>query len=67
METHVKHTIDYSSGIMKNVVTMSLERYRILVEAEETLSALQAGGVDGWDGYDDAMDLLGDDDNYYEE
>jgi hypothetical protein len=58
METNVKHTIDYNSGIMKNVVTMSLERYKILVEAEETLSALQAGGVDSWDGYDDAMDLI---------
>ena len=61
METNVKHTVDYSSGIMKNVVTMSLERYRILVEAEETLLALEAWGVDNWSGYDDAMDLLGDD------
>jgi len=60
METHVKHTVDYSSGIMKNVVTMSLERYRILVEAEETLSALQAAGVDDWDGYDNAQDILED-------
>jgi len=60
METHVKHTVDYSSGIMKNVVTMSLERYRILVEAEETLSALQAAGVDDWDGYDNAQNILED-------
>lgn len=29
-----------------------------LLEAEATLQALRAAGVDGWDGYEMAMDML---------
>jgi hypothetical protein len=39
-------------------VTISLERFNSLLEAEAKLEALEAAGVDNWDGYDYAMEIL---------
>jgi hypothetical protein len=39
-------------------VTLPAERYHELIEAEAALAALEAAGVDNWDGYDYAMELL---------
>lgn len=36
-------------------VTLFAARYNELVEAELTLRALEAGGVDNWEGYDEAL------------
>ena len=36
-------------------VTMSKERYINLLVAYEELDMLEAGGVDNWSGFDDAM------------
>lgn len=33
-------------------------RYKELLDKEETLQALEAGGVDNWDGYDFSMEEL---------
>lgn len=42
---------------MKNV-TITNERYSELIEAEMTLNSLYGAGVDNWDGWDAAMELL---------
>lgn len=43
---------------MKETITISMEEYRRLVDAESTLEALICAGVDNWEGYDYAMSLL---------
>jgi hypothetical protein len=47
---------------MKNdnaeMVTISKEEYDQLVDDSKTLAALQAAGVDNWNGYDYAMEIL---------
>lgn len=40
------------------VVSMSKERYKELLDAEEFLEALRLAGVDNWDGYDYALDYF---------
>ncbi len=44
-------------------VTISKERYEELREAERTLNALQAAGVDNWEGYEYAMSECYEDDD----
>ena len=39
-------------------VIIPMARYNELVEAEDKLAALEAAGVDNWDGYDFAMEVL---------
>lgn len=43
---------------MEEEVTIGLARYQMLLEAENFLYALQAAGVDNWEGYSDAIDML---------
>ena len=40
----------------ENTVTISKKEYDQLIERSETLAALEAAGVDNWDGYDRAME-----------
>ena len=44
----------------EDTVTISKEEYESLLEDSEKLSALEAAGVDSWEGYDSAMELVGD-------
>lgn len=39
-------------------VVLSIKRHKELVEAEEKLQALEECGVDNWEGYCDAMQML---------
>jgi hypothetical protein len=39
-------------------VTIPARRFKELTDAEATLNALEAAGVDNWEGYDHAMDIL---------
>lgn len=39
-------------------VTITLDRYNDLIKSEETLRALEAAGVDNWQGFDEAMKLI---------
>lgn len=39
-------------------VIITLERYEELLENEEWLNALEAAGVDNWEGYDAASDIF---------
>lgn len=39
-------------------VTISADQYEQLLEDSSWLSALRAAGVDNWEGYDYAMELL---------
>ena len=48
----------------KKMVTISEERYKELLEKEETLDKLEAYGVDNWEGYCDAMN---DSEGYFNE
>ena len=41
----------------KVMVTITEEHYRELRERDEWLSALEAAGVDNWDGYEIAMEI----------
>lgn len=36
-------------------VTISLERYNELLKSEDKLTALEDGGVDNWDWYDESL------------
>ena len=44
----------------EEMVKISKEEYKHLLEDSDTLSALEEAGVDNWEGYDDAMDILRD-------
>lgn len=43
---------------MTSTVTISTEEYDKLQEAERLLEALQQAGVDNWDGYPIAQEIL---------
>lgn len=43
---------------MEETVTISKKEYESLLEDSEKLSALEAAGVDNWQGYDDAMEMM---------
>lgn len=48
-------------------VVLDMARYNELLEAEEFLNALRAAGVDNWDGYEYAQDMVSEDEeNTYE-
>lgn len=39
-------------------IKLTVDRYNELLEAEEMLEALEACGVDNWEGYDEALDMF---------
>lgn len=39
-------------------VTISEKRYKQLIESEKFLNCLEACGVDNWDGYGDAWEMM---------
>lgn len=39
-------------------IIVSKKEYKELLRSEQKLNALEAAGVDNWQGYDDAMDIL---------
>lgn len=41
-----------------SMVEITEDHYERLLESEDKLAALEAAGVDNWQGYDDAMDIL---------
>jgi len=43
---------------MKATVTISTEEYESLLEASDKLLALEGAGVDNWEGYDCAMEMM---------
>lgn len=43
-------------------LTLSQEEYEELLESDKMLSALERAGVDNWEGYDFAIELMNDDD-----
>ena len=43
---------------MEETITISMEEYERLVDAESTLEALICAGVDNWEGYGYAMSML---------
>ena len=43
---------------MEETITISMEEYKRLVDAESTLEALICAGVDNWEGYGYAMSML---------
>jgi hypothetical protein len=42
----------------EEMITIPMARHAELVEAEHLLSALEAAGVDNWEGYDHAMEIM---------
>jgi hypothetical protein len=42
-------------------ITISVEEYNRLVNAEKKLNCLESAGVDNWDWYDDAMESFHED------
>lgn len=52
---------NYMNTNPDNTVTISLSEYNELIEDQELLQALQAAGVDNWDGYDLALEFLRED------
>lgn len=45
----------------KKAITISEEEYESLLDDREMLHCLQACGVDNWQGYDDAMQMMNED------
>ena len=45
---------------MEETITISKKEYESLLEDSEKLSALEAAGVDNWEGYDNAMEMMQD-------
>ncbi len=43
---------------MPKEVTISREEYEELFDSQQKLHALEAAGVDNWDGWDEAMEIL---------
>ena len=48
---------------MNEKIIISMKRYKDLIMAEDKLLALEAAGVDNWEGYSDAMEEDADEDN----
>ncbi len=46
------------NGVIEETVTISRAEYDRLIKAEAKLQALEAFGVDNWDGYDEAMSFI---------
>jgi hypothetical protein len=44
----------------KETITITVERYEELLEAEKILNALYAGGVDNWEWYEEALEGIED-------
>lgn len=42
----------------EEMITITLKEYNKLIENDAFMDALVAAGVDNWDGYDEAKDLL---------
>jgi len=42
----------------KNTVTITEEEYDALLDRDQKLCALEAAGVDNWEGYEEAMNIL---------
>jgi hypothetical protein len=42
----------------QDTVSISRSKYEELIRRSNKLEALEQAGVDNWDGYEDAMDLL---------
>lgn len=47
----------------EELITVSKREYDALVEDANTLSCLYAAGVNNWDGYDYAMEMIQDNDD----
>lgn len=47
----------------KEFVTITQKRYEELLQTERFMRALEVSGVDNWDGYDFAVDILDQEDN----
>ncbi len=52
---------------MEETVTISKEEYESLLEDQKLLQCLQDAGVDNWEGYDYAMEMMEDMENTHEE
>jgi hypothetical protein len=50
-----------------DMVSISNDRLQELLKAEAKLIALEAAGVDNWEGYDEAMEILEEMENEEEE
>lgn len=46
------------SDLKEETIEISKERYQVLITAEAFLNCLAACGVDNWDGYEMAQEML---------
>lgn len=49
---------------MSETITIDKSHYKRLIEASEKLNALEAAGVDNWEGYSIALSMLEDEESY---
>ena len=52
-----KKEILLPSPLTEETITISKAHYDSLVEDADKLLALESGGVDNWNGYDDSLDM----------
>jgi hypothetical protein len=48
---------------MEPTITITTKKYESLLEDQEILQALYAGGVDNWEGYSESLEGIGDDED----
>lgn len=56
----IQEAVDKATERAKDYVTIRRGEYEELLQAQRKLDALEASGVDNWEGYDEAMSELGD-------
>jgi hypothetical protein len=57
-----KKKLDNETDVLKQTVTHLTERLNFAEKDLDKLNALELGGVDNWDGYDHAMELMNSED-----
>jgi len=60
LENKIQEFIDKRGDIVEEykIITISVDEYEQLKTDRDKLAALEAVGVDNWEGYDDAMQLF---------
>lgn len=60
IETGIEHEWEKDAFVEPQCITIDLDEYEQLLADSRFLNALKAAGVDNWEGYSDAHNLMDD-------
>ena len=63
IKIEIEKTVVKKEKVEEDSITISKEEYEQLLGKEKLLECLEAVGVDNWGGWDDAMEMIGGEDN----